>query len=548
MRQLAACAAQVLVMLVPAALALAQQPPTDRRSELVARPLTDTQPLSRQPRLFLQRFEIEGATRWSETELRDAVLREFEGREIDSEELEIVRRRLTRWYVDHGYFNSGVLIPDQNVTDGVVRLRVLEGRLTQIEIIGNRNLDAEYLVTRLQRAATQPFEVQPLLDRMRRLQDVSIVERLRGSLGPGDTAAGARLTVRVDETPLWQFGTTVANNRSPAIGPIRTRVHALNRSVTGIADTLHLQYGLSRGLDDFGIEYARPVNTHDTTVTLKADSSDALVVEAPYSELDIRSRTRSIALTVSHPLQTAAGDVMAIGATFDRRRSDSSLLGLPFSFSPGAIDGRSVVTALRLWTEASRRSAGQALALRGSLNYGFDALGSTINPSGPDSRFLSLQAQAQWAFRANDQGGVQWVGRADLQWTRDPLLAIERLAVGGVNTVRGYRENLLVRDMGIIVSVEGRFPIGRLMVPAFGREHEMSFYVGPFIDYAMTRNRQADTPDLRWLGSTGLSLRANIARHLNAELHWGRGWRRLETRGHDLQDRGIHFMLAVQTR
>jgi hemolysin activation/secretion protein len=51
------------------------------------------------------------------------------------------------------------------------------------------------------------------------------------------------------------------------------------------------------------------------------------------------------------------------------------------------------------------------------------------------------------------------VARIDTQLTPDSLLSLERFSMGGVDTVRGYRQNQLVADNGILGSVEVRVPL-----------------------------------------------------------------------------------------
>ena len=45
------------------------------------------------------------------------------------------------------------------------------------------------------------------------------------------------------------------------------------------------------------------------------------------------------------------------------------------------------------------------------------------------------------------------------QLTPDSLLSLEQIGIGGINTVRGYRQNQLVTDNGILGSIEVRIPL-----------------------------------------------------------------------------------------
>jgi len=76
----------------------------------------------------------------------------------------------------------------------------------------------------------------------------------------------------------------------------------------------------------------------------------------------------------------------------------------------------------------------------------------------PSSEFFIWLGQAQYAWRMLDDG-TQLVLRGNAQFSDSPLLPLERIAVGGFNTVRGYRENQLVRDDGFSISTEFHYPL-----------------------------------------------------------------------------------------
>ena len=130
-------------------------------------------------------------------------------------------------------------------------------------------------------------------------------------------------------------------------------------------------------------------------------------------------------------------------------QNDTDLLGEPFNISPGAVDGRMVVSVLRLSQEWIDRGQNHVLALRSTFNFGLDVLDATDNgmPGDPNGKFFSWLGQAQYVHRLfNTQN--QFILRVTGQWTDDQLLALEQISVGGAETVRGYRENQLVRDRG----------------------------------------------------------------------------------------------------
>jgi len=132
---------------------------------------------------------------------------------------------------------------------------------------------------------------------------------------------------------------------------------------------------------------------------------------------------------------------------------------------------------------------------------------------------------------------VQLVGRATVQATRDRLVSLDGLSIGGATTVRGWRENQLIRDRGIILNVELEVPLLR-----WGASDTSVQFV-PFVDYGRGRNtgQPADA-----IGSVGVAARWRSG-PWSADAAWG--WRVHSTIdksrvGNSLQDHGLHLQIV----
>ena len=196
----------------------------------------------------------------------------------------------------------------------------------------------------------------------------------------------------------------------------------------------------------------------------------------------------------------------------ERLSADTSLLGEPFSLSPGARNGESIVTALRLALEYIYRGRNQVIAARSRFSFGLDALGSTIHAEDdlPDSRYFAWLGQVQWVRRlglseVRPISDTEFILRSDLQIADDPLLTLEQIAVGGRYSVRGYRENTLVRDNAHLASLEVRIPILQNLPWADYLQ------LAPFVDYGRAWQSQGRTEEPRYLLSVGVGLRWALA-------------------------------------
>lgn len=501
--------------------------------------------LSSTIQVFVRRFRLTGNTVFADEKLAQ-VTAPFENRVITAEELQEVRYRLTLYYVHRGYINSGAVIPDQEVVDGVINMRIVEGKLTEIDVTGQKRLRAEYLRDRIAADAESVLNVTELQERLQLLQQNPLIEKVDAQLVPGVNPGQSVLKLIAEEENPYDFAFVFANDRPPSVGAERAEVYAAHRNLTGWGDTLGLRYGLTSGADDISGFYARPLDGHDTTLTVGASRSDSTVIEEPFGDLDIDSKLDTYEISLTHPLYQTPLQSLTLGMKLERRHSETFLLGRPFSFSPGVQDGESDATVLRFSQGWVARSLNQVLAARSTFSLGVDALDATVNGgSVPDGQFLAWLGQFQLARRFSDRGS-QVIFRTDLQLSEDPLLPLEQFAVGGATTVRGYRENQLVRDNGLIMSAELRIPTFRLPLPGLSRTGEDGLVqLAPFADFGWAGNTDMSPPDPETISSVGLGLRWDPSVNLHAEIYWGYALGELDNFDHDLQDSGIHFRVQA---
>ncbi len=193
-------------------------------------------------RIFVREFRVEGSSVFSEQELSEAT-RPFVGREIDSEELLQAREAVTQLYISAGYLTSGAIIPDQTMSDGVVILQVVEGRLAEVRVEGTRWFRPGYFRSRLQRAARTPVNVQDLGQQLRRFQQNPNVDRIRSRLIPGERRGDSVLVVSVEEGRPYALRLVSDNDRNPSIGAWG------GRAVGSFADLLGYDDRLSGSVD-----------------------------------------------------------------------------------------------------------------------------------------------------------------------------------------------------------------------------------------------------------------------------------------------------------
>ena len=506
-------------------------------------PLPDSEPSSKHRiaesrRLFVKRIIVDGNTVLSEEDLRN-LLQPYVGREVSVAELEELRQKLTRHYIDQGYVNSGAIIPTDAYLDGVLHYKIVEGRLEDVRVKGQGRLREGYIRNRLLGDSEQPLNLRDLQDRFQVLLSDPLISGMNGRLLPGSSPGDSILDVEVIRARSYQLSVFGDNYRPPSIGAEAFGMSGWVRNLTGLGDALDFTFITGDGSDRYFGGLTVPLTDWGTLAFFRFDEGDSVVVEQPVDDLDIESQVHNLEGGISHPIINTLRQRLTLGVLLAVRENETSILGQPFSFVPGETTGRNQATVWRLFQEYLQRGDRHAAAFRSTFSGGMNALGATPerDPRFPDSEFFAWLGQAQYAYLMTDDG-AQLVLRGVAQFSDDPLLPLERVAVGGVGTVRGYRENHLVRDEGYSLSLEFRYPI----IGGNDPSARHRFTLIPFMDYGEAWNLDRESEALH---SAGIGFNWEF-RPLYAEFYYGYAINKPRPDfNNDLQDDGLHFQVRL---
>ncbi|MGC2198665.1 MAG: ShlB/FhaC/HecB family hemolysin secretion/activation protein [Stellaceae bacterium] len=504
-------------------------------------------PLREGPRFVLHDVKVVGNTVLGDAAIR-GVVDPYLGKLVTTGDLEEIRRQLTLLYINQGYINSGVVIPDQNVVNGVVTFHFVEGHVTDIEVSGTDHFNPEYFRSRLAYGTGSPFNVGNLSSEQQILLQDPLIKRLNLELLPGLEPGEARLNADVIEASRYSLNTQIADDQSPTVGAVRGQLQGSIANILGFGDILSAEYGRSQGLNDGYVGYSVPIASDDTRVSLRYDRNGVVVVTPELRDLNVTSSFYSVGLGLSRPMYRTPEQTFTLGASLERRQQQSFLLGMPFPFVAGATEnGKTVAVPLRLYQDWLDRDAEHAFAARSTFSFGLRALGATVTetptPGIPTAEFFSWLGQVQYVRRIYKDWEI--LARSDLQLANRPLFQMEQIALGGLGSVRGYRSYLTVTDDGFLASGELRIPIGRLRLPYLADSDTAgTVQIVPFYDYARVWNVFRPTPYPQQYSGTGIGIRWYIGSGLNAEFYYGKALRHVPV-GTSIEDRGLYFRVTA---
>lgn len=493
------------------------------------------------------------------------------GKQVPLDQIVALIQLINRAYVENGYINSGVLLDGAPPADGgTLSLKLIYGQMVNANgearpdvtfgPNGRNRLSEGFITNRMPSARKAPLNVIDIEREFRLLAENPAIETLSADLIPGARPGEARLALEIDPAPIFDLYSTFANSRSPSIGGERISFGASLRNALRPGDILSAETGFTGGRQDLIAGYEAPFIGTRTLVRVRGGFNKAAVIDPELEPLDITAEDWQVEggfgyRLMQRPLTPRlagegwqAARTIELGVSLAHRQSDTTLLGRPFSFSPGAVNGRSEYTAMRLTGDFIERGISTVLAVSLTATQGLDGTRSVLpNLISPDEDFRAVRVQVSYARRLSDDG-LELRARLAGQYADGILFSGERFAAGGAQTVRGYRETLVLADTGINASVElaQTFSIS-------GDKRNRSdvdwgrFSASVFADGARLGNREGPSaaPDeiasagvgLSWIPSRAIEARATYAEALlDTPL----------TGSRDLQDKGFSFRITLR--
>ncbi len=506
--------------------------------------------LSRMPSLYVAGIQLLGNTILDQQTLTE-LISPYLQRNVSIDELHRLRYELSKHYFDLGYINSGILLPDQKIENGIVKFKVIEGDLNSIILSGNQHLSSGYIKKRIDRSIDKPLNVKNLQNTLRLLQQDANINHVQAKLEPTASLGEALLYLNVLEAPRYRISFDLNNANSPSVGEEGIDLNITANNLTGWGDSLVIAGGVTEGSDRQYYRYSIPASSRDDRVSLSYSTSDSLIIEDDFQDLgiDIDGSSESFSLEYLYPVVKRIDRQFNIVGGLDHRKNRIFILGQP-GFFLGLEDGKSKTTSWRLGAEWVEKSLKDVFAFKVTYRQGVDALDATINEQNiPDGEYQAIVSQFQYARLIKDSPfSGKFVSNGAFQFSDEPLLSMEKFSVGGAQSVRGYRENLLVKDNGWYLNLEYHIPV-------FKNTFSQSKYglnIVLFFDYGESWNNSIDAisgvtgkveKNKESIRSAGLGFTWQPIENVSTQISYGHALDDIDSQDDSLQEDGIHFSI-----
>lgn len=455
----------------------------------------------------------------------NGVIGQYVGKNVFMSDIQNAINAINNLYAEKGYVTARAYLPEQTVSNGNIRIELIESKIGNISIENNKYTTDKYILDRMPQKSGDLFDIvdleQDVLDFNRYHDGVNLAANLKAGTTPGTTD----IELTAQETFPFHIIGMMDNAGRRSTGSLRGGPAIVADSLFHRRDQMTLGSYFSGGSVSPFFDYSYPVNKKDGRVGFTYSSTFAKVKYGPayLTNLGLKSYSYLYSLYYDQPIVRKSGFELRTFASLNYKRSRTwskydgifeQMMGdSPFS-NVDQVTSIDVGLNMRKDTKYGIWYLNQGAAMALPI---FDSDSSYFKYSGSILRLHDFSHGVIGQLR----GSYQVIPNSKY------IPYLDQFQTGGLATVRGYSEGILMGKSGYFFSGELMFPL--LPRTITNKDGVTKNFIGQYIKGAVFADTAGVFP---WVGqdyyggsyflaSLGMGLRVQLPGDLSARLYWG---------------------------
>jgi hemolysin activation/secretion protein len=433
---------------------------------------------------------------------KNKLTKTFIGECFDGKTLSKLVEVISAYYNDRGFVTARIVVPKQNIKNGILQLNILEGRVDKVIVGKNSLTDKMQQFTAFGNIEGDVLNIEDInqgLYQINRLQSNNATLKIE----PSDDEGGANVII-VNDKKFPARATIVYDNLgNDFTGIRRTTFSGSLDNLLFLNDNINLSYSTNLNDDSkfkdiksfsssFSIPFGRNIFYYDYSRSEFKGTSSGIERLSKFTGYSDRNN-----IAVDRLLLNKGNLRISGNAAITTKKSASYFDGSKLENSERKLTIGSLGFAVSNYFKN-----GVNLYLKPSYLKGLKLLNTKKDEKGLARDAAKAQFEAFKIYASISKNfiipaikvPILLSTEIDSQIARDTLFGSEQFSVGGYYSVQGFRENYITADSGYYLRNKANVNLGSLILPFLNKEktHNYLSYLNkfklePFYDYGYVK-------------------------------------------------------------
>ena len=436
----------------------------------------------------------------------------LENQDVTAEDINNFVAIINEQYSKKGVFTARAIL--ESFEGGVLKIELMEAHIGAIKVEGNKFNRKWFLKRQISSKPNDVLNLNLLQEDLKNFNKEARSIKLSAKLQPGEEYGTTDIILNADEEFPYHISGSWDSFGRETTGLLRGGIMLSADTLFGFQDRLTGAINLSRSSYTPFVDYNIPVNRKGTRFGGSYMYGTSKVTSGNYKEFDLNADTHVFSAYLSHPFIDNQKAQLKLNTSANFKLSSADIAGFKYT---------------------NYKDYNLAVGLGGRYNFQksvlFGSLYSTNGIIQDDMRsfsqfFTKVNMDAYYIHYLPK--GIILTARGGGQYSPYNVPFIEQYQIGGMSSVRGYSESLLLGGNSYFASLEMLFPIPFLPeevnVP-FNKEVKYklrdSVKLAAFFDNGGIIPNEGKTGTINFISSIGAGLRVAISKFLTARIYIG---------------------------
>ena len=447
------------------------------------------------PKIKIKSFEFKGNDNVTTEEL-ESLIRKYVGQELSTDDIQELTTILNAYYRSKGWL-SDITLPDQDVTDGVIRFNIVEAKFGGVSMVLGEQ-EASFYVN--------PNRVKGIIDghlgadkalNLKQLDRALLIANdlpgvaVNGVLQAGKKSGETDVAITIKNKPRFSAVVSSDNYGAKSTGRARALLDITYSSPFKIGDKVNLSLLKSEGVDYGRIAYNAPVGNNGLTLGVNASFLQYEVVSSQLNSTQSRGFSKLVGLEGRYPVLRTKQTNLYATTNLDHKNFKNKSTSPTVEYDVNTFALGLVGDHFDQWVlNGAQNNASLQLTRGNNLKNTTD---------GSQGNFTKLN----WAYNRNQFliPNYTFNLKASGQFADNNLDSSQKFYIGGVSGVRAYPTSEGSGSSGYLASLELK------------RDLPMNFAVSGFYDLGHVKQSQENHDST--LGPNNLTYKG-----VGAQLSW----------------------------